>query len=148
MWYQIYLYSLSAVRPNQRIYEPLVYHRIGQMSSKHLFHGLKYGLAPTVTGRRDICFPEQFYDVVPCLACKKVLDKRVNGHVTAWCATKLYESQKLTSTICIPLKSLSNESAQLIVVAIKDRGNKWLRSMHNTVRKGGILYLPFHLFFF
>jgi hypothetical protein len=46
----------------------------------------------------------------------KSFDKGVKGHVTAWCATKLYKSQKLTSTICMPLKSLSNGSAQLIVV--------------------------------
>jgi len=82
------------------------------------------------------------------LACKKVLDMGVKGHVTAWCATKLYESQELTGTICIPLKSLSNGSAQLIVVAVKDRENEGLCSMHNTVRKGGILYLLFHLFDF
>ena len=76
---------------------------------------------PQLTQRMHLS-PGEF--MMQLLACKKVLDKRVKGHVTAWCATKLYESQKLTSTICIPLKSLSNGSAHLIIVAIKDGGNK------------------------
>jgi hypothetical protein len=43
------------------------------------------------------------------LACKKVLDKSVEGQVVAWCATKLHESQKLSCTICEPLKPLNND---------------------------------------
>jgi len=62
--------------------------------------------------------------MVQFLACKKVPDKGMKGNVTAWCAAKLDESHKLTSTICIPLKSLSNGSALLVVFAVKDNGNK------------------------
>ena len=62
--------------------------------------------------------------MVQFLACKKVPDKGMKGNVTAWCAAKLDESHKLTSTICIPLKSLNNGCAQLIVVVIKDGENK------------------------
>jgi hypothetical protein len=62
--------------------------------------------------------------MVQFLARKKVPDEGVKGHVTAWCAAKLDKSHKLTSTICIPLKSLSNGSAQLVAIAVKDGGNK------------------------
>ena len=57
MRYQIYLYSLRVVWPNKTLYGPLVYHRTEQMSRQHLFHPLKYGWAPTIVDRKDICFP-------------------------------------------------------------------------------------------
>jgi hypothetical protein len=58
------------------------------------------------------------------LACKKVLDKGVEGHLRVPCATKLDKSHELASAICKPLKSLNNRTAQRGVIAAKDRENK------------------------
>jgi hypothetical protein len=40
-----------------------------------------------------------------------------------WCATKLDESQKVASTICITLKSSKDSCSKLVVMA-KGRGDK------------------------
>ena len=58
------------------------------------------------------------------LACKKVVDKGADGHVSVWCASKLNKSQKLTSAMCKPVKSLNNGPAQLVVMVAKGGGGK------------------------